>query len=481
MKQLVPLLVVIPLLVITTHPLNGQTVSSLYEQIQQSYEESDYSKTRDLADQILNRCAESLPDVECRFTDVMKTVFKLKGFSEYHLYLEDRNLFTLDAAIASLERSYELFSDPGIVFNFGYMESLRAIDLRDGSSLQGLVHVWQGIMGLYAKNGWIVSDDLVGKLRVLINQAVELTVTPPDSALTNGLFASFLVRLACDLAEKGSLSKSDSLFFRVYRERATADEFNLRGNEWRARGFAAQKNLTKEHDNQSYHTARRNLELAYMYARSTQRQAEMLTELAKVALFMEKEGTDVNSETELQYAREKAKQAYMLLSDRGADISLPLANAIKKVYGNAVFRLVNYYFSFADSTDRLNAYDRAQRVGEELLVPDRRGGHQQKFEWDGQEDLYLRLSEIGYETGVKNFAVDMVDKAWKSALKSNGLSQSDLCGQLGPRSSYELVPFVQVYRQIAERFGLQPVLHWLNPIMDCIMNYVKKNQMTHKG
>ncbi|MFQ5823737.1 MAG: hypothetical protein ACE5JB_06760 [bacterium] len=459
----------------------GQPVSSLYEEIQKAYKNNDHQRTVDLCQQILTRCAESVPDVECRYTDVMKSVYRYKGFAEYQLYLTDRNLETLDAAILSLKKSYELFGDPEIAFNFGYMESLSAIERRDGSYLDGLVHAWQGILGLYAKNEWVVSQELVDKLKIFVNQAVELTITPPDSAMTNGLFTSFMVRLACDLAEKGLLSKQDSLFFRIYRQRAVEDEFNLRGNEWRARGFAAQKDLNNYADDYNYRQTRRFLELAYIHAKSTQRQSEMLKELTKVALFMEKEGINSQPDAELQYAREKARQAYSLLVDRGANISLSLAKEIKKVYGNAIFRLVNYYFSFADSTNRLNAYARAKRVGEELLVRDGRYGRKQKFKWDGYEDLYLRLSEIGYEIGAKEFAVDMVDKAWKAALEANGLSQNNLCDQLEYQKASELLPFAKVYRQIAERFGLQPVLLWLRPIIKCIANNARKFSPSREG
>ncbi|MFQ5750502.1 MAG: hypothetical protein ACE5HI_00775, partial [bacterium] len=199
------------------------------------------------------------------------------------------------------------------------------------------------------------------------------------------------------------------------------------------------------------------------------RQAEMLKELTKVALFMEKEGTNNQPEADLMYAREKAQQAYNLLVDRGSNIPLSLANEIKKVYGNSIFRLVNYYFSFADSSNRMNAYSRAKRIGFEILVSDGVFGQKQKFKWDGYEDLYLRLSEIGYETGEKKFAVDMVDKAWKAVLAANGLTQINICSELDYQSASELLPFAKVYRQIAERFGLQPVLHWLRPIIKCIV------------
>jgi hypothetical protein len=478
MKTFYKSMLLIPLLLFG-NLVYGQPVSTLFEEVKGAYESKEYQKTVDLSQQIITRCAESISDVECRFTDVMKSVYRYKGFAEYQLYLADRDIVTLNAAILSLQKSYELFGDPEIAFNFGYMESLSAIEMKDGAFLDGLVHAWQGILGLYAKDEWTVSQELVEKLKIFINQAVELTITPPDSALTSGLFTSFMVRLACDLAEQGFLNSQDSLFFRIYRQRAVEDEFNLRGNEWRARGFAAQKDFINYPDDYNYRQTRRFLELAYQHAKSTERQAEMLKELTKVALFMEKEGINSQPEVELQYAREKARQAYSLLVDRGSDISLSLSIEIKKVYGNAIFRLVNYYFSFADSSNRLNAYARAKRIGEELLIADGRFGKRQKFKWDGYEDLYLRLSEIGYETGDKDFSVDMVDKAWKAALEANNLYQGSLCQQLNVKSAADLLPFARVYKLIAERFGIQSVLLWLRPIIKCITDQARLSTSTN--
>ena len=159
-----------------------------------------------------------------------------------------------------------------------------------------------------------------------------------------------------------------------------------------------------------------------------------------------------------------------MLVERRPNITIELENEIKKVYGNSIFRLVDYYFSLADSTDRLNAYYKARRVGDELLLPDRKGGWKQKFKWDGYEELYLRLADVGYETGDEAFAVDMIDKAWKAALLASKTSQSQLCGKLSVTNASNLILFVDVYQQIANRFGLQTVLHWLRPIRRCLMN-----------
>ena len=113
----------------------------------------------------------------------------------------------------------------------------------------------------------------------------------------------------------------------------------------------------------------------------------------------------------------------------------------------------------------MNAFYRAKRVGEELLEPDKVGGLIQKFEWEGYEDLYLKLSDVGYEIGDETFAVDMVDKAWKAALKINKTTLSEIYGPVNPEKARELIQFAQVYQQIAERFGLQSVLHWLRPVI----------------
>jgi len=450
--------------------IHAQNVRSLYNKVKKAHKENNFSTVVNLCKQIIERCEQNYPDAECRYTDVMKQVYQFKGFSEYKLYEKENNLERLEDAITSLIKSYELYGDPYISFNFGYMQSSLAIKKQNGRNLEGLVNAWRGILGLYANEEWTVSNDLLDKLKIFTQQSVELAITPADSAFTTGRFNGFMIQLACDLAKNRKLSKEDSTFFSIYYSRAVEDEINLRGNEWRARGFAAQK-LFKENPNDStYRIARKYLELAYRYAKSAQRQAEMLKELTKVALYMEKYGKKSQRETELQYAREKASQAYAILIEHGADIDRDLENEIKKVYGNAVFRLVDYYFSMATAKDRMNAFYRAKRVGDELLVSDGNGGLIQKFEWEGYEDLYLKLSDVGYEIGDENFAVDMVDKAWKAALKINKITLPQIYGSVPSQKAKDLLQFAQVYHQIAERFGLQSVLHWLRPIIKNLTN-----------
>lgn len=457
-------------IIFLTPHLFSQTVRSLYNQVKEAHEAQNFATVVNLCKQIISRCEQNYPDAECRYTDVMKQVYQYKGFSEYKLYLGDNNLERLEDAINSLIKSYELYGDPYISFNFGYMQSLHAIKNKNGRDLKGLVNAWRGILGLYANNEWKVSDDLLEKLKIFTQQAVDLAITPPDSAFTTGRFNGFMIRLACDLAKKRTLSIEDSLFFNIYYSRAVEDEFNLRGNEWRARGFNAEKLFKDQPNDSTYRVARKYLELAFRFAKSAQRQAEMLKELTKVALYMEKYGNRSQRETELQYAREKASQAYTILIEHGADIDRDLENEIKKVYGNSIFGLVDYYFSMATAKDRMNAFYRAKRVGDELLVPDGNSGLIQKFEWEGYEDLYLKLSDVGYEIGDENFAVDMVDKAWKAALKINKITLPETYGAVPVQKARELLQFAQVYHQIAERFGLQSVLHWLRPIVKNLSN-----------
>jgi hypothetical protein len=450
--------------------VHAQKVADLFEQAQASYEGNQYQRTVDLCTNIIRQCEQSYAEPECRFTDVMRNVYLYKGFSEFRLYEKSQELDLLTRAINSLEKSYELYGDPNVSFYFGYMKTERAIKLLQGSNLEGLVAAWDGILGLYADQEWQLNEELIKNLKTFIKQSVELTVTPADSALTTGRFTSFMVRLACDLAETGNLSRQDRLFFDVYRKRASEDNFNLRGNEWRARGFVSEENFNNSPDEFTYRTTRTHLELALRYAKSIERQVEMLKELTKVALYMEQNSDNRNAETELHYAREKASQAYRLLIERRPNISIELENEIKKVYGNSIYRLVDHYFSLADSTDRLNAYYRARRVGEEILEPDRSGGWKQKFKWDGYEELYLRLADVGYETGDAGFAVDMVDKAWKAALHANRVSQSQICQGISAENATNLVTFIEVYQLVARRFGLQTVLHWLRPIRACLLS-----------
>lgn len=446
----------------------AQTVSTLFEEMRSAYQRKDFRKVIDVGRQIQERCQQNYPDQDCRLTHVMRYVYLYKGNAEYTLYTEEENLQLLDEAINSLMTSYQLFADPEVAFNFGYMQSLRAIDKGAGDDLQGLVNAWRGILGLYAQDEWRISEALMKKLKRFIQQAVEITIASPDSAQTTGRFTGFMIRLACDLAEKKELSSDDQLFFSIYRQRTIDDEYNLRGNEWRSRGLQAQTIFSKSPNDSTYRDTRSNLELAYRYAKSAERRAEILKELSKVALFMEQNGKNSDAETELQYAREKARQAYELYYENRSGISAELEREIKMIYGAAILRLVNYYFSLAVSTDRSDAYNRARRIGEELLEPDGTGGFKQKFEWEGYEQLYLKLSDVGYELGDQNLAVDMIDKSWKAALKNYNLNMDDLCTVATPNMAKELLIIADNYRQISERFGLQSVLQWLRPIMTCL-------------
>lgn len=447
---------------------HSQTVGTLFDEMKTAYIKKDFRRVIDLGRQIQERCQQSYPDKECRYTHVMRDVYLRKGNAEYTLYLEDEDLNLLNEAINSLKTSYDLFADPEVAFNFGFMESLRAIKKGDGDDLQGLVNAWRGILGLYAQDEWQVSEDLLKKLKLFIQQAVEITIASPDSAQITGRFTGFMIRLACDLSEKRQLSNDDQIFFSIYRQLTIDDEYNLRGNEWRARGLRAQYLFRENPTDSTYRETRSNLELAYRYAKSAERRAEILKELSKVALYMEQNGRNSDAETELQYAREKAAQAYELYQENRAGISMELEREIKMIYGAAILRLVNYYFSLAVSTDRSDAYSRARRVGEELLEPDGAGGFQQKFEWDGYEELYLKLSDVGYELGDESLAMDMIDKSWKAALKIYNLNMDDLCTTATPAMAEDLFRIAKNYRQIAERFGLQAVLQWLRPIINCL-------------
>ncbi|MBN1349062.1 hypothetical protein JXJ21_06625 [candidate division KSB1 bacterium] len=450
--------------------VSGQTVRGLMDDLSAASRKKDYRMVIDIARQIIERCQQNYPDTECRYTNKMKQVYKLKGNAEYIIYMEDENPELLNDAILSLMKSYELFGDPEVSFNFGYMQSLRAISQGKGDDLEGLVNAWRGILGLYAQNEWRISDDLLTKLKIFIQQAVEITIASPDSAQTTGRFTGFMIRLACDLAEKANLNRRDQLHFSVHRQLTINDEYNLRGNEWRARGLNAQRTFRDNPTDSTYRQTRSYLELAYRYAKSSERRAEILKELSKVALYMEKNGRNSDPETELQYAREKARQAYELFRENRSGISAELENEIKMVYGTAILRLVDNYFSEAVSSDHTDAYNRARRIGEELLIPDGNEGFKQKFEWDGYEELYLKLSDVGYELGDDLLAVDMIDKAWKAALKNCNLELNDLCNMATPLVAKDLLRFATSYNQIAERFGLQSILQWLRPIISCLKN-----------
>ncbi|MDZ7377253.1 MAG: hypothetical protein ONB13_11625 [candidate division KSB1 bacterium] len=133
-----------------------QDVRTLYDKVRKEYEAGNFATVVNLCKQIIERCEQNYPDAECRYTDVMKNVYRYKGFSEFRIYTQEQNMDQLEEAINSLTKSYELYGDPEISFNYGYMQSLRAIKLKNGRDLDGLVNAWRGILGIYARDEWTV-------------------------------------------------------------------------------------------------------------------------------------------------------------------------------------------------------------------------------------------------------------------------------------------------------------------------------------
>ena len=82
--------------------------------------------------------------------------------------------------------------------------------------MDGLVRAWRGILELYGQNNWIVTQPLINKLKDYIKIAEKFT-SPNKDENYSGKFAQYMILLACDLANKASLSNEDKLFFKKYK------------------------------------------------------------------------------------------------------------------------------------------------------------------------------------------------------------------------------------------------------------------------
>jgi len=77
---------------IITQPGFSQDVRSLYDKVRAEYESANFGTVVNLCKQIIQRCEQNYPDAECRYTDVMKNVYRYKGFSEFRIYSQEQDM-----------------------------------------------------------------------------------------------------------------------------------------------------------------------------------------------------------------------------------------------------------------------------------------------------------------------------------------------------------------------------------------------------
>lgn len=196
-------------------PGQCQQVTRAVQEIAQSFDSQNYDRTVFLCSEIIEICEASI-EPECYYTNFFKEIYRYKGLAEFELYKIELNYSRLSSAIESLNYSYLLFKDPEVRFLQGYLKILAAILSQSHPDLSGIVMAWEGILNLYARGQWQVGQDLIIKIKMFI-PAVEKFASPNTRRHYSGSFARFSIVLACDLAERGSITDADQAYFNQIR------------------------------------------------------------------------------------------------------------------------------------------------------------------------------------------------------------------------------------------------------------------------
>ncbi len=203
-----------------------QSIVDLHDEITTNFNQKSYYSTLNLCKQVIKTC-ETTPEPECWYANIMKDIYRYKGIAEFEIYKAELTPKRLSDAIESLTISYNLFKDPDVQFLRGYLQSLIAILIDNKTDLNGLVTAWESLLSLYARNGWQVEADIVDKIKLFIRVAEKYTKPIPGKNYS-GVFARFIIVMACDLTEKGDIPETDKKYFEEIRLKYCRDE----GTQW---------------------------------------------------------------------------------------------------------------------------------------------------------------------------------------------------------------------------------------------------------
>lgn len=203
-----------------------QSVIDLYEKITTNFNLKSYYTTMNLCKEVIKIC-ETTPEPECWYTNIMKDIYRYKGIAEFEIYKTELKQKRLSDAIESLTISYNLFKDPDVQFLRGYLQAVNAILIGNKTDLSGLVIAWESLLSLYARNGWQVTTDLTDKIKLFVRVAEKFTNPIPPKNYS-GVFARFIIVMACDLAEKGEIPEKEKKYFEEVRLKYCRNE----GTQW---------------------------------------------------------------------------------------------------------------------------------------------------------------------------------------------------------------------------------------------------------
>lgn len=206
------------------HLLLAQTVYDLLDKTKIAYNDQNYYTALNLCRDILKLCEEN-PESECWYTNVMKTVYRYKGLAEFEIYKKEFKINRLKSAIQSLKASYNLYRDAEILYMYGYLLAIKSILEKNTTNLDGLVKAWKGILELYGNSNWIVTQELIDKIKDYI-RIVEKFSYPKSNLNYSGRFACYMIIMACNLADKAQLSYDDKILFYNYRKKYQKDNLS---------------------------------------------------------------------------------------------------------------------------------------------------------------------------------------------------------------------------------------------------------------
>lgn len=230
-RQTILILFYIFLLMVAPETGVAQQIIKLFEKLTENIAQKNFYSAVNLSRDIIKICEKS-PEPECWFTNVMKDVYRYKGLSEFEIYKQELKNNRLKDAIESLSLSYNLFKDPEVEFLLGYLTSLQAVAQNNRTDVDGLVTAWHALLNLYARYSWQISAEISDKLKLYIRISEKFT-DPIPSKKYSGAFATFIIIMACDLAEKGKLPESDQKFFEEIRLKYFQEDA-LQWQRWRS-------------------------------------------------------------------------------------------------------------------------------------------------------------------------------------------------------------------------------------------------------
>jgi len=216
------------ILLFFSYPDTGmaQQVRALYEKLAQTESSQDIYTSLNLCKKIIQIC-ENTPESECWYSNIMRHVYRIKGKSEFTIYKKELKRQRLTEAINSLATSYNLYRDPEVQFLQGYLKAVQSLLEKGRPDLSGLVFCWEAILDIYARENWEISPQLVVKTKQFI-EVSEKFARPGLGKNYTGVFAKYIIVLACDLMDKGNLNQTDQKYFRDIRLKFASHE----GAQW---------------------------------------------------------------------------------------------------------------------------------------------------------------------------------------------------------------------------------------------------------